>query len=245
MREIASLSGLILSQTDLPTLLEEVCRISARALPGTDGASILTVSAAGPSTVAMDDWSRQLDELQFSEHEGPCLDAYRTGAGFRIRDVTSDTRWPSYLPRAAAKGVRSMMSTPLTSEGTVLGALNLYSRRVDAFDVETASLAEIVAAHTGLATQVAAAFFGHRDLAEQLADAMRSRAVIEQAKGVLAAALRRDPEDAWQDLVRLSQRSNRKLRDVAADVVALAAKGDLDVEAMSRRDGSAGQSEDS
>jgi AmiR/NasT family two-component response regulator len=59
---------------------------------------------------------------------------------------------------------------------------------------------------------------------------MRSRAVIEQAKGVLAAAQKRDPEEAWQDLVRLSQQTNRKLRDVAADIVERAAKGELDLD---------------
>lgn len=227
MREIAALAGVVLSQTDLNAMLEEVCRIAARALPATDGASVTTMSQGRPTTVAMDEWSQQLDEMQLAEHEGPCLDAYRSGTGFRIRDLASETRWQSYLPRAAALDVRSMMSSPMTAEGSVVGALNLYSRQVDAFDVEAASLAEVIAAHAGLATQVGAAFYGHRDLAEQLAEAMQSRAVIEQAKGVIVALRSMSPDDAWDELVELSQHSNRKVRDVAERIVEQAAKGEL------------------
>ena len=126
-----------------------------------------------------------------------------------------------------------MMSVPMTAQGSVVGALNFYSKSVDAFEVEAASVAEVVAAHAGLACQVGAAFYGHRDLADQLAEAMQSRAVIEQAKGVIVAFFHRDPEDAWNDLVQLSQRSNRKLREVAMELVARAAKGDLDLDSLS------------
>jgi GAF domain-containing protein len=233
MREISALSAVVLSETDLPALLEEICRIAIRAVPGAEGASVTTVDRGNPATVAVDEWSRRLDELQFEEHEGPCLDAYRTGTAFRLRDITSDTRWPSYLPKAASEGLRSMLSCPMAAaEGSVIGAVNLYSRSTDAFDVEAASLAEVVAAHAGLATQIGAAFFGHRDLAEQLADAMQSRAVIEQAKGVIIAMRHRTTDEAWNDLVRISQRTHRKLRDVAADLVDQATKGEADLSAL-------------
>jgi GAF domain-containing protein len=228
MREISALSAVVLSQTDIHALLEEICRIAIRAVPGAEGASVTTIDRGRPATIAVDDWSRALDELQFAEHEGPCLDAYRTGTAFRLRDITSDTRWPSYLPKAASEGLRSMLSCPMGTEGGIIGAVNLYSRETDAFDVEAASLAEIVAAHAGLATQVGAAFYGHRDLADQLSEAMLSRATIEQAKGVIVALRRRSPDEAWDALVRISQRTHRKLREVAADLVDQAAKGQLD-----------------
>ena len=122
-----------------------------------------------------------------------------------------------------------MMSSPMTAEGHVIGALNLYSRDVDAFDTEAASLAEVVAAHAGLATQVGAAFYGHRDLAEQLAEAMQSRGLIEQAKGVILTLRSCSPEEAWDELVRLSQNANRKVRDIAEAIIEQASKGQLTI----------------
>jgi GAF domain-containing protein len=232
MREIAALASVVLSETDLPKLLEEICRIAARVVPGADGASITTIDRGEPATVSMDDWSRELDELQFVEHEGPCLDAYRTGTVFRLRDITTDGRWPSYLPQAASRGLRSMLSLPMASEGTLIGALNLYSREIEAFDVEAASLGEVVAAHAGLAAQIGAALYGHRDLAEQLAEAMRSRAVIEQAKGIVIVVRQCSDEEAWSTLVRLSQSSQIKLRQVAILIVEQAATGKLNADAL-------------
>lgn len=226
--ELTALAGLVLTQTDLESSLEQVCVIAARALPGADGASVTTFPEGRPGAIASDDWAQTLDELQYEEHEGPCLDAYRTGTAFRIRDLAEDPRWPSYLPRAVECGARSMMSLPMTAEGNVIGALNIYSKQVDNFDAEAASIAEIVSAHAGLACQVSAAFFGHRALAEQLREAMSSRAAIEQAKGVIMAAAGCSADEAFDRLVRMSQTSHRKLRDVAHDVVMKAEKRDVE-----------------
>jgi len=223
--ELAALAGIVLVHSDLSDTLRAVCRIAARAVPGADGASVTTFPEGRPGALASDEWAQELDELQFEEHEGPCLDAFRTGNAFRLRDMTVDPRWPSYLPRATERGALSMMSLPMSAEGNVIGALNLYSRHTNAFNAEAASLAAVVAAHAGLASQVSAAFFQHRDLAAQLAEAMHSRASIEQAKGVLVAAHGCTPDEAFERLVRISQTSHRKLRVVAEEVVATAARG--------------------
>jgi GAF domain-containing protein len=223
-QELAALAGVVLVQDDLPSTLVEVCRIATRVIPSAEGASVTTFPDGRPGAVSSDDWARSLDEIQFAEHEGPCLDAFRTGNAFRLRDICEDPRWPSYLPRAADLGARSMLSLPMAAEGNVIGALNIYSRQPDVFDAEAASLGEIVAAHAGLASQVAAAFFQHRDLSAQLTDAMQSRAAIEQAKGVLMALHRCTPDSAFQRLVAMSQKSNRKLRDISAEVVATASE---------------------
>jgi len=219
LRALIALSGVALSHSDLDETLREICRIATRAVPNAEGASVTTFPQGRPGALASDDWALTLDELQFEEHEGPCLDAYRTGNAFRIRDLKAEARWPSYVPRALEEGARSVMSLPMAAEGSVIGALNLYSREPDAFDAEAASVGEIVAAHAGLASQVSAAFFGHRDLADQLSEAMQSRAVIEQAKGILMAVHRCDGDEAFRHLVRMSQTSNRKLRDVAEETV--------------------------
>jgi hypothetical protein len=112
----------------------------------------------------------------------------------------------------------------MMGEGRVIGALNLYSPKPDAFGSDDVTVGLIVAGHAGLASQVAASLFHHRDLAHHLGEAMRSRATIEQAKGILMGARRCGPDEAFEILVNLSQTSHRKLREVAEALVAEAAK---------------------
>jgi GAF domain-containing protein len=221
VRELIALSALPLAQEDLPTTLAEMCRIAVRALPPADGATFTSFGESGPGAVAAsDDWSKALDELQYREHEGPCLDAARTGLVFRVRDLAADSRWPTYAPRAAEQGARSMVSLPLTVEGKVLGALNVYSREPDVFTSETVSIAEVIAAHASLAMHVSTALVQHRTLSEGLREAMSSRAVIEQAKGILMAQRKVTAEAAFDLLREASQHRNVKLRLVAEEVVA-------------------------
>ena len=220
LRQLSALAGAVLGQDDLSSTLQEVTRIAVATLPGSEGASITGFRDGHPAVVATDsEWSRQLDELQYEEREGPCLDATRTGNVFRVRDLREDSRWPFYAQRAVALGALSMISLPMSSEGRVVGALNVYSRQTDGFSAEEVALGELMAAQAGIAMQVAASFFQHRDLALQMQQALASRAVIEQAKGILMAARGCTDAEAFSILVELSQSSNRKLRDVAAAVV--------------------------
>ena len=223
---LITLTGLVLEQQDLSSTLDEIARVAVRAVGPAAGASVSSYVDGRPTAVAFsDEWSKSLDEMQYEEHEGPCLDCARTGNVFRVRDLAEEPRWPHYAPRAVAHGARSSLSMPMASEGKIIGALNIYSRTPDAFSSEDASVAELVEAHAGLAVQVATAFFGHRDLAEQTRQAMASRATIEQAKGILMAERRCTPDDAFAILVELSQATNRKLRDVASALVEQAVSG--------------------
>ncbi|HUR73503.1 MAG TPA: GAF and ANTAR domain-containing protein [Sporichthya sp.] len=220
LHELTALAGVVLAQEDLSSTLDEICRISVRAIPNAEGASLTMFNEQGPAAVAAsDDWAKTLDETQYREREGPCLDAARTGLVFRVRDLKEESRWPSYAPHAAGLGARSMISLPLTVEGKLLGALNLYARDSDAFDAESVSVAEIIAGHAGLASQVAATFFRHRDLSEGLQQAMLSRATIEQAKGILMARHKVRAEPAFELLRAASSRRNVKLRVLAEEVV--------------------------
>jgi GAF domain-containing protein len=197
-----------------------ICGISVAAVPGAVGASITSFTEGGPKAVAASDaWSQSLDEVQHAEHEGPCLDAARTGLVFRVRSTEAEPRWPSYMPRAVQMGVGSMVSLPMTSEVKTIGALNLYSREVDAFTAEQVSAAEIIAGHASLASQVAATVFHHKQLGENLRAAMASRAAIEQAKGIIMATTGCGAEEAFALLVRQSQHENRKLREIAEELV--------------------------
>jgi GAF domain-containing protein len=218
--ELLALAGVAIAHDDIGDALREITRIATRAVRNAAGASLTSIGASGPEVAAASDpWAERLDSLQYEEREGPCLDAARTGLVFRVRDMSLEPRWPSYMPRAAAHGARSMVSIPLTTETKITGALNVYSRQVDAFGSEEVSVAEVIAGHASLATQVAATLHDHRAIAEQLRSALASRATIEQAKGIIMATLRCDADTAFRRLVEQSQHENRKLRDVADAVV--------------------------
>lgn len=222
--ELAKLAGLVLTEPDLDTALVAVTRVAVAAVDACDGASLTMRSRGMPSApVASDEWALELDRLQFAEQEGPCLDCLREGSVMRSPDLTTDARFPHYGPKAAANGALSTLSLPLSADGRTVGALNLYSRRAEAFDRETVAVGELLAAHASLAVSAATAYYSSRDLADQMRQALESRAVIEQAKGVLIGQQGGTPEEAFGKLVELSQRTNRKLREVAQALVEAAA----------------------
>lgn len=218
--ELAKLAGIALTEPDLDTALIAVTRVAVGTVEACDGCSLTMRDRGVPAApVASDDWALELDRLQFVEQEGPCLDCMREGSVMRTPDLAGDGRFPNYGPKAAERGAQSTLSLPLVADGRTVGALNLYSRHPDAFDSETVAVGELLAAHASLAISAATAYYSSRDLAEQMRQALDSRAVIEQAKGVLLAQHGGKPDDAFAMLVELSQRSNRKLRDVAQSVV--------------------------
>jgi len=140
----------------------------------------------------------------------------------RVRDLLDDTRFASYSygPKAVELGARSTLRLPLAADGRTVGALNLYARTVDAFDTEVLAIGELLAAHPSLAVAAATAYFSSRDLADQIRQALESRAaVIEQAKGVIMDTTGDGAEAAFGALVERSQRANVKLREVARAIV--------------------------
>jgi GAF domain-containing protein len=216
---LAELAGLLVAE-DLTDALSRVSRVASHTMTCCDYASVTLWRDGRPATVgSSDDRAVRIDELQYTEAEGPCLDAVREGSLFRVRDLADEPRWPSYTPRAAAAGARSSVSLPLSAHGQTVGALNLYSERPDGFSAADVALGELLAAHAGVAVHGATLYFASRDLADQLNEAMASRAVIEQAKGILMAREGITAEDAFDVLRKQSQHGNRKLRNLATELV--------------------------
>jgi GAF domain-containing protein len=203
--------------------LQRVSELAASAVSGADMVGItMLVDGRARTAVFTDDSMPQIDSSQYETGVGPCLDAFRHQQVFRIEDMEKDSQWPPFSEAAAASGIQSSMSVPLIARHEGVGALNFYSRTPQAFsdgDVEVglqfASQAAIVLANTQ-------AYWDAHQLGEDMAQAMESRATIEQAKGILMGAQRCNPDEAFQILVRASQRENRKLREIAEDVVAKA-----------------------
>ncbi|MFC3765272.1 GAF and ANTAR domain-containing protein [Tenggerimyces flavus] len=156
--------------------------------------------------------AKLVDALMTEIGEGPCLDAAFGDRVIRVDDMTADGRWPTFTARAAEAGVRSMLSFPLYVQDNDLGALNLYAATPNAFTDEAEHLGLIFATHAAI-TIAGAQRLG------QLQGALASREVIGQAVGILIERHGIDTARAFATLVRYSQDTNRKLRDVAADIV--------------------------
>jgi len=193
--------------------LVAVARAARDTVPGVDGAGISVVTAGRlEQAVVTDDLARRLAEAQHELAQGPCIDAL-DGQGVVVAEhLQGERRWPQYLARARALGLRSQVALQLHDEETVLGVLNLYSTSEDDVRRETVRVAELFAVHAGTALLGAR----HR---QQMNDALASRKVIGQAIGLVMERYRLDDQRAFEFLVRISQSTNVKIRDVAAELV--------------------------
>jgi GAF domain-containing protein len=216
------LSRVVLADRPLADVLTEIVEIAASGIPGAESTSITLIRGEVPFTAAhAGEMALVADEMQYERGYGPCMDAARGGVVLRVDDMTTETRWPDYAVKVVGSGVRSSLSLPLPYQGSAIGALNVYSTRTGAFATEEAltagtEVAEVVA----VAVVNADAHAQMVDQARNMRMAMESRAVIEQAKGVLMAQRHVDADQAFDLLRDASQRYNRKLRDIAAGIVA-------------------------
>ena len=214
-----ALRRFLAGEDSLESMLERVAVIATDTVPGCDLASITILKRGTPTTpVFTDKVALDLDETQYETGDGPCLSAMRH-RGMEEVVIGSDDRWPSFAAAAGKLGVRSVLSVPLGDSETVLGALNLYSRSSAGYDDDARAVAGLFSDQVGVAAANASAYVEAYELSKQLQEAMESRAVIEQAKGILIAAQRCTAEEAFEILRRASQSQNRKLRAVATEIV--------------------------
>nr|WP_218891718.1 GAF and ANTAR domain-containing protein [Actinomycetospora corticicola] len=168
-----------------------------------------TVESHAPSSPVVND----LDQLQNSLGEGPCLDSIWEEQRIVVDDMgAAQDRWPRYASAAAERGIGSLMSFQLFAERGSAGALNLYSSRSHVFDQGTADVGRLFAAQAALVLHGAQRIQG-------LHVALESRDVIGQAKGVLMERFGTGQARAFAMLVESSQHTNMKLATVAEWIV--------------------------
>jgi GAF domain-containing protein len=171
-------------------------------------------TAASTSEMASD-----LDRTQYALGYGPSLAAAEAGQLVSLTDTRIDDRWPEFARSATDHGVLSMLSVPLPVQRQVIGSLNMYAVESGSFSKEIIGLAERFGAYAAVAIANTTLYVSAADLAAQMGAAMSSRAVIEQAKGVLMGQRLCDADEAFDILVGLSQHSHRKLRHVAEALI--------------------------
>ena len=136
-----------------------------------------------------------------------------------VPDTATETRWPAFVAEAQRLGVRSTLSVGMPIREAVAGGLNFYATDVAAFDEQSIEAAKTFAGYAAVALANAHLYETTAALAAQMSDAMATRAVIEQAKGVLVAQQGLTPDEAFEILSRASQNGDRKLRDIAQAIV--------------------------
>lgn len=198
----------------LDATLKRIVEAAVDTLPGSAHAAISLIEKRTIMTAAASgDLPKRVDAIQYETDQGPCLDAIRSHEMFHVDDLAVDGRWPQFAARAADEtGIRSMLCFRLFAEEQTMGALNLYSPVVAAFGREAAAIGAVFAAHAAVA-------ISNARTVDSLEQAMASRAIIEQAKGIIMASTGGTADEAFDLLRQQSQNLNEKLRDVAADIV--------------------------
>lgn len=226
MQAFAELGLIHLGENNMSQVLGRISELAKRTIPGADEVSVSLVHAGQASTAAFTgELALHLDETQYELGGGPCLAAAAGGETMHVTDMAAEDRWPEYAPEAVSRGARSSVSVGIPVQQAVTGALNIYSTRAEAFDDEAVDLARAFASYAAVALANAHLYASTAALAGQMQDAMATRAVIEQAKGILVSQRGCTPEDAFDILVRASKNANRKLREIAESLVEKSQRG--------------------
>jgi hypothetical protein len=214
------LGRLSFAEHSLESVLQRVTALAARVLPGEPVTSVTIVDRGRPATVAASgDLALRLDEVQYALGSGPCLAAAASGRQSELVDTRAPAEWAEFAARAVEQGCGSVLSFPLPVQELTPGALNVYSRRFTVPDRRTLDLVARFAAYAVIPVSNMYLYESAVELAGHLQTALDSRAVIDQAKGILMERFKLTADQAFQVLTRVSMQTNTKVRDVAVRFV--------------------------
>ncbi|SNS56692.1 GAF domain-containing protein [Geodermatophilus saharensis] len=211
-----------LAELSMESLLQSMADLTKRVMPGDPEASVTLLIRNEPRTVVdTGPLALGLDEAQYRRGDGPCLHTARHGVLVEIGDTRVDSRWPDYGRHVTAHGVLGLLAVPLVLAGEeqVAGSLNVYARRADAFDEASRAVATGLAPYAAVAAGTVQAYRKAREAADNLQIALESRAVIEQAKGILIERHGMTADQAFEALATVSMSRNVKVREIAETLV--------------------------
>ena len=202
-------------------LIVELARISIR---GADGVSVSLKRHGVLSTVAASDQTiLAMDADQYSTGQGPCVDASVKGHWFHAESLAAETRWPAFTPQARSLGIKAILSSPLRTFEKPVGALNIYSRTAESFEVKDQEAAAVFAQQASVILSDARADVSDTKMAIRFEEALRSRKVISLAEGIIMEREGIDEEGAFSALLRLALYQGVPLRE-RAEAMVLSAK---------------------
>jgi GAF domain-containing protein len=222
---LRGVAAIVADARGVADLLGEVAEFAARAIPGVDGAGVALIDQCErrPSVqtwAATAQFVHEIDVVQYDVlNEGPCITCMQSRRATVSGSLGGDGRWPHFGGRVARMGVHSALSLPLVVGQQLVGAINSYAYGRDAFGEHAVRLGSQFAGPAAVSIYNAQLLAGARERAEELQRALDSRAVIDQAIGIIRSRTGASAEVAFDRLVRMSQSENTKLRVVAERLV--------------------------
>lgn len=222
---VRGLAGLVANVDDLDSVLARIAGFAVASVPGADGAGVTLMRAGeGPPVVlawaATEPFVREIDHLQYDVcQEGPCLTAMQTRRALVSGSLGSDDRWPRFGGRVARLHTHSALSLPLIVRDGVVGAINIYAHERDSFTAHAVSLGEQFAGPAAVAVGNIQVLHAAHARTTQLQTALTSRAVIDQAIGIVRSRSGVGAQEAFERLRQISQAENVKLAVVAQRLV--------------------------
>ncbi|MEO9137977.1 MAG: GAF and ANTAR domain-containing protein [Jatrophihabitans sp.] len=224
------LAGLLTEGLRLEDVLHRVAVFAVGAIPGADGAGVTLLRPDRndnrvEALAASDPFVAEIDQIQYVDvNEGPCITAALERRTVRSGSLGAEPLWPRFGPRVGRLGVHSVLSLPLLLPAQVVGAINVYARAKSAFDDRAAELGETYARPAAVAVHNAHVLSRALTLTEQLQAALVSRPIIDQAIGLVRARSGATTEEAMDRLRAISHREQRKLSEVAQNLIDLAVR---------------------
>lgn len=213
---LAYLARSMQEKEDVQATLDAIVHAAVDTIPGAQHASLSVIKSRREvvTRASTNDLPRALDQAQYDTGQGPCLDTLFQQQTVRVNDLDAEQRWPDFIERAKGLGAGSMLVVQLYVNGDRgdLGGLNLSNESKEAFSEESEQVALVLAAHAAVAMSDA-------QETEHLRKMVSRRDLIGMAKGVLVERHKMTPDQAFALLSRASQESNRKLLDVAEELV--------------------------
>jgi GAF domain-containing protein len=217
---VTELHDVLLSTQSIEDFVQELAVQAAQLIADSLSCGITLRRGGQNETVACsDEAAGHVNGLQYTLGEGPCLTALADGVPVYSRDLAAEARWPRFAPQAVASGIQSALSLPLIAQEQVIGALNLYARGRDAFGETETRLAGKFAENAAGALALGQRLVSYAALTDQLRASLASRAVIDQAVGIIMGQEHWAQDKAFAALRAASQNRNVKLRVLAEEIV--------------------------
>jgi len=219
-RAFVRLADTLAGEFDIVEFLQGLSADSVEII-GAEAASVMLVNARGELRLvaSSEERMRLLELFEIQSAQGPCLDAFGSGHAVQASGAESRARWPVFAPRASEAGFHALCAVPMRARADIIGALNLFRGNDQPFSDADLEIARAMAQVATIALIQERAIRERSMLAEQLQGALRSRILIEQAKGMLAEQLSMTVDEAFQLLNKYARDHNRGLTDVARHVV--------------------------
>lgn len=217
---LTELTVLLLETEDVKQALGHLARMAVVVIPDGPSCGIAMIQGGEPRIVVYSGHvPHSVAEAQYVSGSGPSLEALRTRSPVIVQDLSAEQRWPEFRDAALNAGVHGIYSHPLQARGELLGVLNLYAHQPGMFPEAVQRIAQLFVEPAALLLSGVLRRISQDELITALRQSMSSRAVIDQAAGIIMARYRCGPDQALARLRKMSNDRNIKLRDLAASIV--------------------------